>query len=88
MNKYVVKISHVFSTIAEVEAANKEEAIEAGEKWFTSNETKDDSKLFYEGTLDKKNWAVLTIEEYEALKEQVKDQMIQKQSEGSNLIVP
>lgn len=88
MNKYVVKISHVFSTIAEVEAANKEEAIEAGEKWFTSNDTKDDSKLFYEGTLDKKNWAVLTLDEYEALKEQVKEQIAQKESEGSNIIIP
>ena len=88
MNKYVVKLSHVFSTITEVEAENKEGAVEAAEKWFLAEETRDDSKLFYEGTMDKKNWAVLTVEEYERLKAEVKAGLENKQEESSNIITP
>lgn len=88
MNKYVVKLSHVFSTITEVEAENKEGAIEAAEKWFVSEDTRDDSKLFYEGTMDKKNWAVLTVEEYESLKSKIKEELANKEEQESNIITP
>lgn len=88
MNKYVVKMAHIFSTIAEVEAANKEEAVDKAEQWFLDAETKDDSKLYYEATVDKKNWAVLTSEEYEELKAKVKAELEANKEEASNIITP
>lgn len=88
MNKYVVKLTHVFSTITEVEGANKEDALDAAEKWFVETTSKEDAKLFYEGTMDKKSWAVLTLEEYEELKEKIKQELENKKEENSNIIVP
>ena len=88
MNKYVVKMAHVFSTIAEVEAANKEEALDKAEQWFMDSETKDDSRLYYEATIDKKNWAVLTKDEYEELKAKVKAEIENAKEEPSNIITP
>ena len=88
MNKYVVKMAHVFSTIAEVEAANKEEALDKAEQWFMDSETKDDSRLYYEATVDKKNWAVITTEEYEELKAKVKAEIENKEGQSSNIITP
>ena len=87
MNKYVVKLTHVFSTIAEVEGANKEEALDAAEKWFLDSKSQDDTKLYYEGTMDKNGWAVLTLEEYEELKNKIKEEIENKESEN-NIITP
>jgi len=88
MNKYVVKMAHIFSTIAEVEAANKEEALDKAEQWFMDSETKDDSRLYYEATVDKKNWAVITAEEYEELKAKVKAELEANKKEATNIITP
>ena len=87
MNKYVVKLVHAFSTIVEVEAENKEDALLAAEKSFTEGD-KEDSKLFYEGTMDKKNWAVLTLEEYEELKTKIKEELENRKEESPNIITP
>ena len=88
MNKYVVKMAHIFSTIAEVEAANKEEALDKAEQWFMDSETKDDSRLYYEATVDKKNWAVINAEEYEELKAKVKAELEANKKEATNIITP
>lgn len=87
MNKYFVKMVHIFSTLAEVEAEDKDGAIEAAERWFVDTESEKDTKLYYEATMDKKNWAVLTKEEYQELREKIQKEL-EAQENTNNIIAP
>lgn len=88
MNKYVVKMVHVFSTIVEVDADSKESAVDEAEKKFSS-QSDQGSQIYYEATMDKKNWAVLTLEEYNELKEKIKQDLEKNPiEENSNVIQP
>jgi hypothetical protein len=88
MNKYVVKMVHVFSTIVEVDADSKELALDEAEKKFTSQNDQG-AQIYYEATMDKSNWAALTLEEYNNLKEKIKQDLEKNSSEEkSNIIEP
>lgn len=88
MNKYVVKMLHVFSTIVEVEAENKESAIDVAEKKFTKdNNDNESSQIYYEATMEKNNWAVLSLEEFNELKSKIKETLENNTDEQSNKII-
>lgn len=89
MNKYKVKISHVFSEILEVEAANEDEAREKAK-----TEMQDENRSAapqYETTLPVEHWAVITEEKYNEMVKQFEAELA-KQKEGnkeeSNIIIP
>jgi hypothetical protein len=89
MNKYKVKVSHVFSEILEVEAANEEEA-----RQKARTELQDENRTAtpqYETTLPSEHWAVITEEKYNEMVKQFEAELA-KQKEGnkeeSNIIIP
>lgn len=74
MNKYVVKVSSVFSNIIEVEAEDEHGARAKAQEILEDNSVKGDGSLkhYYESTLPPEHWPVITQEKYEQLKEEVK----------------
>jgi hypothetical protein len=81
MNKYKVKVSHVFSEILEVEAANEEEA-----RQKARTELQDENRTAtpqYETTLPSEHWAVITEEKYNEMVKQFEAELA-KQKEGNN----
>jgi hypothetical protein len=89
MNKYKVKITHVFSEVLDVEASDVEEAktkvraiIE--DENFSSNPQ-------YETTLPTEHWAVITEEKYNEMVKQFEAELAKQQEENkedSNIITP
>lgn len=97
MNKYVVKVSSVFSNIIEVEAENEDMA-RVKAKDFLENRHEDDKndepvRHYYESTFPPENWPVITKEKYEELKAAVQNQIDGQSNneldkERSNIIIP
>jgi hypothetical protein len=89
MNKYKVKISHVFSEVLEVEAANEDEAREKA-RTVMQNESRAPVPQ-YETTLPPEHWAVISEEKYNEMVKQFEAELA-KQKEGnneeSNIITP
>ena len=89
MNKYKVKVTHVFSEVLEVEAANEEEA-----RTKVHNELQDQERKAapqYETTLPPEHWAVITEEKYNEMVEQFEAELAKQQEgnkEPSNIITP
>jgi hypothetical protein len=65
MNKYKVKVSHIFSELIDVEALDEKEAIEKAKKEIEIAERK--AAAMYEVTLPPENWPVITEEKYNEL---------------------
>lgn len=91
MEKYVVKLSHIFSNIVEVEAENSEEAMNVAAEQHNNKEI--DTDIFYEGTLGREHWRALTVAEFEELKAKIKESLPNNQeennnSESNNIIAP
>lgn len=73
MNKYVVKVVHVFSNLIETDAASEEEA-----KHNAFEIVKNSDQLFnnyYESTLPIDNWAVLLKSDFDNIKAQVEEEL-------------
>jgi hypothetical protein len=95
MNKYVVKVSSIFSNIIEVEAENEDMAkVKAQE--FLENRTEDEQnkdaiRHYYESTFPTEHWPVITQEKYDELKAEIakgiEDGNVGEE-EGSNIIIP
>lgn len=86
-NKYMVKIVNLFSSVVEVEAIDEEGARDEAHKVLQSGSS-DLGKAFYESTLPRENWAVITKEKYEEIKQQVEsDLKNSKDIEGENKII-
>jgi hypothetical protein len=83
MNKYKVKISHVFSEILDCEAANEEEAIKLIKEKITNPER--DASPFYEITFPEDKWTVITEEKFNEIMENFKKDLEEK-SAASNTI--
>jgi hypothetical protein len=83
MNKYKVKITHVFSEVVDIEAENEDQARERA----TTEIQKDNrnSKPHYETTLPSEHWPVITEEKYNEMVENFKKEVEQ---EESNIITP
>lgn len=85
MNKYVVKVSSIFSNIIEVDANNEEEARKNAEEFLKNREAKDQAmRHYYESTFPPEHWPVITQEKYDQLKEEVKSQVELQKSESTD----
>ena len=89
MNKYKVKVSHLFSEIINVEALNEEEAKEKALNELKNEERKSGPQ--YETTVPAEHWSVITEEKYNEMVKQFEAELA-KQKEGnkeeSNIITP
>jgi hypothetical protein len=95
MNKYVVKVSSIFSNIIEVEAENEDMArVKAQE--FLENRTEDEQnkdaiRHYYESTFPAEHWPVITQEKYDELKAEIAKSIEDGnvgEEESSNIITP
>lgn len=79
MNKYVVKVSSVFSNLIDVEAEDEDMARVVA-KDFLESKTNDDEVMrhYYESTFPPEQWPVITQEKFDQLKEQVKSMTEEK----------
>jgi curved DNA-binding protein CbpA len=73
MNKYVVKVVNVFSNLIEVEAEDESGARQKAFEVLTDENNDEKVDHFYESTLPKENWSVITKESFEKLKAQVEE---------------
>jgi hypothetical protein len=89
MNKYKVKVTHVFSEILNVEAANEEEA-----KNKANEKLQDEKRALeprYETTLPSEHWIVITEEQYNEMVKQFEAELAKRKEanqEESNIITP
>jgi hypothetical protein len=86
MNKYKVKISHLFSEIVSVEAENEEEAKQKA-KALVQDE-KYNAQPHYETTIPPEHWVAITEEKFNEMVEKLKEELQNKQEEPSNIITP
>lgn len=94
MNKYVVKVSSIFSNIIEVEAEDEDMARVKAREFLENRNEKDGNndgdqqiRHYYESTFPPENWPVITQDKYNELKEQVKS-TIAGEEEPNNIIEP
>ena len=73
MDKYVVKVVHVFSNIIETDAASEEEARHNALELLEN--TDQEFKNYYESTLPPENWAVILKTDYDKIKAQVEEEL-------------
>lgn len=79
MNKYKVKVIHVFNEILDVEAETEDQAREVAVTKLTSDTHK--ANPTYETTIPAENWPVITDEQFSKIVEE-------KVKEESNIITP
>lgn len=84
MNKYKVKITHLFSEVLEVEAENKEDAKQKTLELIQKDDFK--GNPVYETTISPEHWKVITEEEFQELVKSF-TQELEKEKE-SNIITP
>jgi len=84
MNKYKVKITHVFYEILDIEAENEESA----RKEAVTELEKESHKIRpqYETTLPPEHWAIITEEQYNQMIKDFESKMVKE--EPSNIIIP
>lgn len=85
MNKYKVKVSHIFSEVLDIEAENEEAAKEIATKELEKESR--DSKIEYETTIPSEHWPVISEEKLKELIEQFKEANPHL-TEESNIITP
>ena len=85
MNKYKIKISHVFSEILDIEAASEDEAREKAKIELEKEDRP--AAPQYETTLPVEHWPVITEEKYNEMVEKYKEEL-GKQEEESKIITP
>jgi hypothetical protein len=88
MDKYIVKVVHVFSNLVEVEAESEDDARHKALE--NVQNTKEELKNYYESTLPIENWAVIEKTEFDKIKAEVEEKIKAKKSneEEPNIIVP
>jgi len=87
--KYIVKVINVFSNIIPVEAASEDEAREKAKEFILNKENQGAFEHVYENTLPSENWAVITEEEFDKLRDQyLSSEDKSEQAEESNTITP
>lgn len=85
MNKYKVKISHVFSEVIDVSANNEEEARTLALQELQKEDR--EMKAAYEATIPSEHWPVITEEKYNEMVKDVEAKLA-GQEEPSNIITP
>jgi hypothetical protein len=88
MNKYRVKILHVFHEILEVEGETPEAAKESAVKIIEDENHK--NNLGYESTVPSEHWSVITEEDFQKMLEDFKAQLGNEvePNKESNIIIP
>jgi hypothetical protein len=89
MNKYKVKISHVFSEVLDVEASNENEAKEKVKTEIQKENRTPNPQ--YETTLPSEHWAVISEEKYNEMVKQFEAELAKQKkgnNEESNIITP
>lgn len=88
MNKYVVKVVHVFSNLVHVEASSEEDARQKAMEYISNDKT--NLKNYYEATIPPENWHVIEEEEFNKIKAEAEEKLKVKSAseEKSNIIVP
>jgi hypothetical protein len=89
MNKYKVKVAHVFSELIDVEAETPEQAKEKAEEILKDQNR--DSDPSYETTIPPEHWPVITEEEYNAILKAYEAEIgetVETNKEESNIITP
>jgi hypothetical protein len=86
MNKYKVKVVHVFSEIFDVEAEDKEGAKQKVVEIFNTEDFQNNAQ--YENTIPPEHWAVASEEEYQEMIKTVEAQLAKENKEESNIITP
>jgi hypothetical protein len=89
MNKYRVKISHLFAEIIEVEAQDQEEAKQKVLEIIQKDGF--ESKAQYETTLPAEHWHAISEEEFQQMVKDFQEKMVNAQEankEESNIITP
>jgi predicted alpha/beta hydrolase family esterase len=84
MNKYKVKISHIFSEVIDIEAANEDEAKEKATAELDREDR--ESNIEYETTIPSENWPVISEEQLKDLIEQFEAANAKTKEEGPNII--
>lgn len=84
MNKYKVKVTHVFSEVIDISANNEEEAREKAKQYL---HTEEEMRASYEATLPPEHWAVVSQEQYDEMVKQFEAKLVE-QKEESNVITP
>lgn len=83
MNKYRVKVLHVFHEILEVEGETPEVAKESAIKIIEDENHK--NNLGYESTIPAEHWSVISEEDFQNMLKNFKEQI---EKEESNIITP
>jgi hypothetical protein len=86
MNKYKVKISHIFSEVIDIEAANEDEAREKATAELDREDR--ESNIEYETTIPLENWPVISEEQLKELIEQFEAANAKTKEEGTNITTP
>jgi hypothetical protein len=85
MNKYKVKVSHIFSEVLDVEADTEEAAKEIAEQEIKKEDR--NSNIEYETTVPSEHWPVISEEKLKELMEQF-EAANTKPEEETNIITP
>ena len=80
MNKYKVKVTHVFSELISVEAENEEAAKLAAKREIEFTDRT--AHPIYEATIPEEHWPVITEEDFNKLVVE------QQEKQSSNIITP
>lgn len=83
MNKYRVKVLHVFHEILEVEGETPEVAKDSAIKIIEDENHK--NNLGYESTIPAEHWSVIAEEDFQNMLKNFKEQI---EKEESNIITP
>jgi hypothetical protein len=76
MNKYVVKVSSIFSNLIDVEAEDEDMARVVAKDFLESKSNDDETmRHYYESTFPPEQWSVITQEKFDELKEQIKSEI-------------
>lgn len=79
MNKYKVKITHVFSEVIDVDANNEAEAREKAKELIDKQE---EMKASYDVTLPPEHWAVISQDQYDELVKQFETELAKQKEEN------
>jgi len=86
MNKYKVKVVHMFYEILDIEAENEESARNLALDIVQQDTF--NSKPQYENTIPAEHWAVISEEEYNKMLKDFEAKLAEQQKESSNIITP
>jgi hypothetical protein len=89
MNKYKVKISHVFSEVIDVEALNEEGAKERVIELLKKEDR--EVKTTYETTIPAEHWPIITEDKYNEMVKEFETKLAKQEEvnkEEPNIIIP